>query len=86
VGYLKCLGDDSKRYMEVNEAKICGASDEVKELECAGHIQKRMELRMRKLRREIGTCRVQNWEMENVSWGESDLLMPLLISYSNNMN
>lgn len=54
VRYVKMLGDgDSKAYSSVKDSKPCGNVD-VEELECAGHVEKRMVTRLRNLKVKFG--------------------------------
>lgn len=51
VRYTKYLGDgDSKGYQAVQELKPYGEIVSIDKLECIGHIQKRMGIRLRKLK------------------------------------
>ena len=51
VSYINYLGDgDSKSFKHVQELKPYGNEVEIQKLECAGHVQKRMGTRLRRLK------------------------------------
>lgn len=52
--YTTLLGDgDSKEFDSVNEMKPYGEDLEIKKIECVGHVEKRMGMRLRNLRQNL---------------------------------
>lgn len=53
VRYKEYLGDgDTSAFLSVSQSQLRGDELEIDELECIGHVQKRMETRLRKLKQD----------------------------------